>query len=175
MSEKNDERGNGSEDSDGPSSVNQQILDAVKESTKFAFGVPESGDGLLSAKTETTASRSGAGTPKYDAGMAIAYEKVAQATAYMVQDAADYQRNMMSINGTAQGKALAKMFEDVAEGDPNNKLGEHAAIFVLSILGSLAAGFTADMIGKNAGCILESYKNPTPEKTGRCSSDSFRH
>ena len=153
MSENDGQDGSETDGQKGPQ-VNRQIVEAVKKSTKYAFGVPEP-DG----KSPATKSSNDTSTPKYDAGMAIATQKVAQATAYAVQDATDYQRNMLSINGAAQGKALAKMFEDVSTGDAT-KLGEHAVIYVLSLLGSMAAGYTAASIGENAGKVLESYKNP---------------
>ena len=51
-----------SDDNGDTDHVNKQIVDAVKVSTDYAFGVP-GGTG---------------GAPKYNAGEAIAYEKVAQ-------------------------------------------------------------------------------------------------
>ena len=74
-----------------PPSINPQILDAVSKSTGFVFA-PNAG-----------------ATPAANAGTAIAYEKVAQAAALAVQDATDYQRNVLSISTAAQGKALAMM------------------------------------------------------------------
>lgn len=77
--------------------VNPQILDAVKQSTQFAFG---KGSGV-SDQTEGLS-----------AGKEIAFNKVAQAVSYAVQDATDYQRNMMTILTTVQGQAFALMFAD---------------------------------------------------------------
>lgn len=70
--------------------VNAQILDAVKQSTSAVMG-------------------SGA-----NQGAATAYQKVAQATAFAVQDATDYSRNVENIAMTAQGVIVAKMLEDEA-------------------------------------------------------------
>jgi len=48
----------------------------------------------------------------------IAYQKVAQATAYSIQDATDYLRNIMAMAGAAQGVALEKMIKAAAIPDP---------------------------------------------------------
>jgi len=68
--------------------VNAQILDAVKQSTAQVMG---------SAANQ---------------GAATAYQKVAQAVAFAVQDATDYSRNVENIAMTAQGVIVAKMLED---------------------------------------------------------------
>lgn len=70
--------------------VNAQILDAVKQSTSAVMG---------SAANQ---------------GAATAYQKVAQAAAFAVQDATDYSRNVENIAMTAQGVIVAKMLEDEA-------------------------------------------------------------
>lgn len=143
-------KGNGKTDPTPP--VNKQIVEAVKKSTDFVFGQPE--------EKSTTAATAGSGdlAPKYDAAKAIAYEKVAQAVAYGVQDATDYQRNILSMSSVAQGKALAKMFEDVAEEDLE-ALGMHAAIFILAIVGSVAAGATAGFIGTEEADTLSKFSS----------------
>ena len=74
--------------SSGASAVNAQILDAVNQSTTTVLGSAAS------------------------AGAATAYQKVAQATAFAVQDATDYSRNVENIAMTAQGVIVAKMLED---------------------------------------------------------------
>lgn len=74
--------------------VNAQILDAVAKSIGFVFAPNAHG-----AKGSS-------------AGAAIAYQKVAQAAALAVQDATDYQRNVLSISTVAQGQALALMFAE---------------------------------------------------------------
>lgn len=68
--------------------VNAQILDAVKQSTAAVMD---------NAATQ---------------GAATAYQKVAQAAAFAVQDATDYSRNVENIAMTAQGVIVAKMLED---------------------------------------------------------------
>jgi hypothetical protein len=103
-----------------PDVVSPQIIDAVKTSTGFVFG-PE---------PDPTA---GTGVP---AGNAIAYEKAAQAVALAVQDAADYQRNVLSISTVTQGKALAMMFA-------TKEMSPYLEIFGLALVASLAASFTA--------------------------------
>jgi len=44
-------------------------------------------------------------------GQSIAYQKVAQAAAFAVQDATDYLRNVQTIATAAQGVALSLMIE----------------------------------------------------------------
>ena len=67
---------------------------------------------------------------------------------------------MLSINGAAQGKALALMFEDVVEEKPE-KFVEHALIYVLAITGTFAAGATAEFIGDSASNVLTKYGEAT--------------
>lgn len=95
-------------------SVNPQILDAVGKSIGFVFA-PNAG-----------------GAKGASAGAAIAYQKVAQAAALAVQDATDYQRNVLSISTVAQGKALALMFAE-------KKVDPYAEILQLAIQASSSA------------------------------------
>lgn len=139
------------------SQVNPKIVDAVGKSTGFVFGLADNVSGAPGS--------SAASSQIYNAGDAIAFEKVAQATAYEIQDAADYQRNMLSINGAAQGKALALMFEDVVEEKPV-KFAEHALIYVLAIAGTFAAAGTSEVIGLSAADVLKKYGDATAQKTG---------
>lgn len=74
--------------------VNPQILDAVKQTTTF----------VTSAAGNT--------------GTGIAYQKVSQAAALAIQDAADYMRNLMTISATAIGVSATKMVEDPAVNIP---------------------------------------------------------
>ncbi len=74
--------------------VNPQILDAVKQTTTF----------VTSAAGNT--------------GTGIAYQKVSQAAALAIQDAADFMRNLMTISATATGVAKTKMVEDPAVNIP---------------------------------------------------------
>lgn len=94
--------------------VNPQILDAVGKSIGFVFA-PNAG-----------------GAAGASAGAAIAYQKVAQAAALAVQDATDYQRNVLSISTVAQGKALALMFAE-------KKVDPYAEILQLAIQASSSA------------------------------------
>jgi len=119
---------------DAPSTVNPQIVDAVTKSTEFVFGLaPTSGASTI--------------TP----GAAIAYEKAAQAASLWVQDAEDYQRNVMSVSNVAQGKALAMMFVD------KENIKDYAVIFILAIVGSLAGTLTAGLAGVEAGKVLSEF------------------
>gem|GEM_PF-1515719 len=68
--------------------VNAQIVDAVNQTNKAVMG---------SAANQ---------------GAATAYQKVAQAAAFAIQDATDYSRNIENITMTAQGVIVAKMLED---------------------------------------------------------------
>ena len=70
--------------------VNPQILDAVTRSNQFVLG---------SAASEARG---------------VAYQKVAQAAAFAIQDATDYLRNIMAISTATQGIALQKMVENPA-------------------------------------------------------------
>lgn len=47
-------------------------------------------------------------------GNGIAYQKVAQAAAFSVQDATDFYRNIMAMSGAAQGVCLEQMIAAVA-------------------------------------------------------------
>ena len=111
--------------------LNKQIVDAVKTSTDFVFGLQPKSDGT-----------------RISAGAAIAYEKAAQAAALAVQDAEDYQRNVLSISTVAQGKALALMFAEPANIDT------YAKILVLAIVTSVAATLTAGVAGVQATYTL---------------------
>ncbi len=70
--------------------VNAQIVDSVNQSIKAVIGTAP------------------------DQGAAVAYQKVAHATSFAVQDATDYNRNIENIAMTAQGVIITKMLEDQA-------------------------------------------------------------
>ncbi len=138
--------------------VAPQIVDAVKTSTEYAFGLipgvtPAGGSGGSGGGATPAASGGG-----LNAGTPIAYQKAAQALAFSVQDAVDYQRNILSMTSAAEGKALALMFEDVASGDVP-KLGEHAIVYILSMLGALAGGLVAEQITNASGEALAKFPN----------------
>jgi len=124
---------------DATTFVNPQILDAVKQSTTYALGF----ETLPSVKNDRS--------NRVSAGGAIAYDKAAQAAALAVQDAADYQRNVLSVSNVAQAKALAMMFAD------KQNIPQYATIFVLAIAGSLAASVTAGQVGVQMDTMLEKF------------------
>lgn len=139
--------------------VNPQIVDAVKVSTRYAFGIdpeilPPGGAGNGAAGAGGGAADPGG--PAANAGTPIAYQKAAQALAYSVQDAVDYQRNILSMTSAAEGKALALMFEDIAAEQPE-ALAEHALVYILSMLGSLAGGLVAEQIANASGEALAKF------------------
>lgn len=75
-------------DSAAPTSaLNQQIVQAVDKTNQVVIG---------SAAAEANG---------------VAYQKVAQAAAFSVQDSTDYLRNIMTIAATAQGVCLQQMLE----------------------------------------------------------------
>jgi len=81
-------------------SVNPQILDAVKQSNSQVL--------------KPDLSASSGGDPTSAVAISVAYQKVAQAAAFAVQDGTDYQRNMMAISMTAQGVIMEMMIKDKA-------------------------------------------------------------
>jgi hypothetical protein len=112
--------------------VNAQILDAVGKSIGFVFA-PNAG-----------------GAAGSSAGAAIAYQKVAQAAALAVQDATDYQRNILSISTVAQGKALALMFAE-------KKVDPYAEILQQAILASTSAVKIFGEIGAAAAAVAGNF------------------
>ncbi len=122
--------------------VNPQIVDAVKTATTYALGLqapptpPPGGD--------TTPSR-------LSACQAMAYDKAAQAAAIAFQDAADYQRNVLSVSNVAQGKALAMMFID----KPN--FNTYLEIFGVALVGSIVAPIVAGMAADSLTTALSKF------------------
>jgi hypothetical protein len=123
----------------GTPPINSQIIQAVEQSTRFAFGLEQQ---LRPPVKDGT---------RLSSGAAIAYEKAAQAGALAVQDAADYQRNVLSISNVAQAKALATILAD------ESKIVPCAVVFVLAIAGSLAAAMTAGEIGTQVDTMLSKF------------------
>lgn len=115
-----------------PPAVNAQILDAVGKSIGFVFA-PNAGAPAGSS-----------------AGAAIAYQKVAQAAALAVQDATDYQRNILSISTVAQGKALALMFAE-------KKVDPYAEILQQAIQASTSAVKIFGDVGTAAAAVANSF------------------
>jgi hypothetical protein len=122
-----------------PLQVNSQIIDAVKKSTAFAFGL----ENKLQAPMD--------GGTRLSSGAAIAYEKAAQAAALAIQDSVDYQRNVLSISNVAQGKALATMFAD------ESKIPQCAIILALALASSLAAAITVGEIGTQVNKMIQGF------------------
>jgi hypothetical protein len=113
--------------------VNQQILGAVQASTDFAFGLTASLNPPV------------AGGTRLSAGAAIAYEKAAQAAALSVQDVSDYARNVMSVAGVAQGKALAEILAgvNVSNAQTAMTLAQAAVTAAIAAVAALATAQTA--------------------------------
>lgn len=113
-----------SEPDAAPTVVNPQIIDAVKQSTAFALGFAP-----LGAQDSDP-------SKLVSAGAAIAYDKAVQAAALAVQDATDYQRNVLSLSAAVQGKAMAMV---LAEQDVEEAL----LAFAMALVSSVAAPFVA--------------------------------
>ena len=92
------------------------------------------------------------GAPAKEAGAAIAYQKVAQAAALRVQDATDYQRNIMSISTVAQGQALAKMFSA-----PPESVAQYAPLLVLAMLTPIAAAIAVGQVDTTATTVAKTF------------------
>jgi hypothetical protein len=112
--------------------VNQQIMGAVQASTDFAFGLTGK---LLQPVANGT---------RLSAGVAIAFEKVAQAASLSIQDVSDYARNVMSVAAVAQGKALAEILAGVNVANAQTAMtaaqgAVTAAIAAVSALGTAQA------------------------------------
>ena len=112
--------------------VNTQIKDAVQTSTNWALGFAPLENGTPSSATRVSA------------GGVIAYDKATQAAALSVQDAADYQRNVMSISTTVQGKAMAMMLASGGMSEP--ALIAYAMALVSSFAAPIAAGLAAESV-----------------------------
>lgn len=107
--------------------VNAQILDAVKQSTAMVMD---------------SAANSGA---------ASAYQKVAQATAFAVQDATDYSRNVENIAMTAQGVIVAKMLAD------QSSIPIYTPVLATLQEMVIAASTNLATVGATAATIASSY------------------
>jgi hypothetical protein len=118
--------------------VNQQILDAVQASTEYAFGLNN---------TLTSPPVSGS---RLSAGVAIAYDKVAQATSLGIQDATDYERNVLAIASAAQGKALAMILA-------GTNVPNATTAFVLALVASIAAPIVVLEVGAVQSYTMSKY------------------
>lgn len=119
--------------------VNSQIVDAVTTSTEFALGFAPLG-------TQTTEAGS-----RISAGAAISYDKAAQAAAISVQDATDYQRDVMSISAVVQGKAMAEILAS-----PTPSEGAIVA-YVLALVSSVAAPVSAGLASRSIVGALNDF------------------
>ncbi len=108
-----------------------------RPSTEFAFG--------LNNELQTSS-----GSERLSAGVAIAYDKAAQAAALGVQDATDYERNVLSISSAAQGKALAM----ILAGD---NVPDAAIAFVLSLISSVVAPIVVFETGEAQTNMLKNF------------------
>jgi hypothetical protein len=112
--------------------VNKQIKDAVQTSTNWALGFAPMEDGTPSS------------TIRVSAGGAIAYEKATQAAALSVQDAADYQRNVLSLSAAVQGKAMTMVL--ASDGVNNPAIIAYAMALVSSVVAPIAAGLASESV-----------------------------
>ncbi|MGD0190324.1 MAG: hypothetical protein ABSD74_06250 [Rhizomicrobium sp.] len=120
-----------------PLGVNSQIVDAVRKSTRFAFGMQDDIDLP--------------GDPvQLKAGAAIAYDKAAQAAALGVQDATDYERNVLAISSAAQGKALAMILA-------NQNVEQAMLGFLFALIASFVAPIVVVEVGKAQTGMLTSF------------------
>ncbi|HEY1631807.1 MAG TPA: hypothetical protein VGF56_10855 [Rhizomicrobium sp.] len=117
--------------------VNDQIMGAVQASTEFAFGL-------------TTQLNDSSGTTRVSAGVAIAYDKAAQAAALGVQDATDYERNVLSISSATQGKALSM----ILAGD---NVPDATMAFVLALIAAVLAPIVVAEVGIAQTHMLDNF------------------
>ena len=109
-----------------PAALNQQTVEAVALTNKTVLGA------------------SGA------EGAGVAYQKVAQAAAFSVQDSTDYLRNVMTMSSTATGVCLQLMIAKETT-DPYEKIIEAAAKAVTSAQENFAA------VGAAAGTVVANF------------------
>lgn len=112
--------------STGPG-VNSVILDAVKQSNSAVLGA--SGNN----------------------GAAIAYQKVAQAAAFAVQDSTDYLRNIMAMSSAATGVALKKMVENPATA------AQYTPVLTAAQDAVTAAQTNFQAVGTSAGSVVSGF------------------
>jgi len=109
-----------------PMALNQQIVEAVQTTNQTVLGA--------SGKE----------------GAAVAYQKVAQAAAFSVQDATDYLRNVMTMASTATGVCLQLMIAKETT-SPYTDIIEAATKAVTS------AQQNFDAVGKSAGTVVSDF------------------
>jgi len=133
--------------------LNKQIVDAVDTSTRYALGLLPKPDSAAPPADELRLAAKAAGATVISAGAAIAYDKATQSAAIATQDAADYERNVLSISAAVQGKALAMILatEDV---DPTS--GPVAA-WVLAVVSSLLAPVSAGLAASTVSLAVNEF------------------
>jgi len=112
--------------STGPG-VNSVILDAVKQSNTAVLGAAGNN------------------------GAAIAYQKVAQAASFAVQDSTDYLRNIMAMSSAATGVALKKMVETPATA------GQYKPVLEAAQAAVTAAQKNFQEVGTAAGKVVGGF------------------
>lgn len=115
--------------------LNAQIKEAVQTSTEYALGFAPLGVQTTDPSTRVSA------------GGAIAYDKAAQAAALAMQDAADYQRNVMSISAVVQGKAMAMIL--ATEPPPEGAVVAYALALVSALAAPITAGVASASVSKS--------------------------
>lgn len=107
--------------------LNQQIVQAVDKSNQVVLGA---------ATTEANG---------------IAYQKVAQAAAFSVQDSTDYLRNIMTIAATAQGVCLKLMITE------KENIPTYTDIMVQAQKAVIAAQANFAAVGADAGTVVSNF------------------
>ncbi|WP_420402834.1 RebB family R body protein [Nisaea sp.] len=107
--------------------VNSQILDAVTQSNGAVLGAAGSN------------------------GSAIAYQKVAQAAAFAVQDSTDYLRNIMAMSSAATGVALKKMVENPATA------AQYTPVLTAAQTAVTEAQKNFSAVGSAAGTVVDGF------------------
>ncbi len=134
---KGDDKGDGGDPQPEPkpsaetvstSALNQQIVQAVDKTNQVVLGA---------AATEANG---------------VAYQKVAQAAAFSVQDSTDYLRNIMTIAATAQGVCLQKMIS-TEEVEPYAQIMQKAQEAVTAAQTNFAA------VGTSSASVASGFPN----------------
>ncbi len=120
------DNGGGNGGGDGTSAVNGQILAAVETTNAAVLDVAEK------------------------EAQSIAYQKVAQAAAFAVQDATDYLRNVEAIALAAQGVALKLMIEQ-------DKVDQYATIMTKAQEAVTAAQKNLQSVGDSATAVTNEF------------------
>jgi hypothetical protein len=115
------------------SALNQQIVQAVDKTNSVM---------ISSAQAE---------------GAGIAYQKVAQAAAFSVQDATDYLRNIMAMGGATQGVCLEKMIIAAESGDPKGSIPKYKEVVSAAQQVITFAESVFSDVGEDAGVVAGEF------------------